>query len=302
MNEFHREMRSWTWSRFRNGLEGNWFATSKAGPIFVFPRIHPFTLDDVSSRGKVYSRHEPPNMSSSASSRVVKYFLFAAVFVTPTSVQFGQLKMIWKISEFSVVIVRQVSLHNLSGSKRFVRCRQFCWHHHGLRIVLGNKFPCPFMNNQRFSWPIRLTCPLLLHRYWTDWRKWLCEEALRLCRRHHRNVWTIFLFLCFAKLLVPKHWIHGIRHAHFHWSWKSCPQRRDPIFHSTSTSGFRIICFLIQAKEMTNVRARIESSCIFCYTERIRNTHFVVSFFSPYSVVVRWHEDDCSWKLLKFTL
>ena len=30
----------------------------QAGPIFVFPRIHPLTLDAAKSRGKVYSRHE----------------------------------------------------------------------------------------------------------------------------------------------------------------------------------------------------------------------------------------------------
>ena len=36
-NKFHRHVWSWSWSRFRNG--------SKVGPIFVIPRIHPFTLD-----------------------------------------------------------------------------------------------------------------------------------------------------------------------------------------------------------------------------------------------------------------
>ena len=55
MNECHLQ-RSWSWSRFRKGL-----ATSTAGPIFVFPRIHPFTLDDELSRGTVYSRREPPS-------------------------------------------------------------------------------------------------------------------------------------------------------------------------------------------------------------------------------------------------
>ena len=32
----------------------------QAGPIFVFPRIHPLTLDAAMSQSKVFSRHEPP--------------------------------------------------------------------------------------------------------------------------------------------------------------------------------------------------------------------------------------------------
>ena len=31
----------------------------------VFPRNHPFALDNWSSRGNVHSRHEPPNFASS---------------------------------------------------------------------------------------------------------------------------------------------------------------------------------------------------------------------------------------------
>ena len=55
--------------------------------------------------------------------------------------QFDQLKMTRKICEFSFVIVQQVSLQSLIGPKRFVRCRQICWHYHGLWIVFSNKSP-----------------------------------------------------------------------------------------------------------------------------------------------------------------
>ena len=42
----------------------------------MFPRIHPFTLDNLSSRGKENSRHEPRNFSSSTSRVLVRLPLF----------------------------------------------------------------------------------------------------------------------------------------------------------------------------------------------------------------------------------
>ena len=54
------------------------------------------------------------------------------------------MKMIWKICEFSFIIVQQVSLHSLIGPRRFVRCHQFCWNNHSFWIVLSNRFPCTF--------------------------------------------------------------------------------------------------------------------------------------------------------------
>ena len=84
----------------------------QAGPIFVFPRIHPLTLDAAMSQSKVFSRHEPPSLSSSAS-RVVKYCLLATVFVIPTF----EHKMTWKICDFLLVILQQVSLHIVTGPR-----------------------------------------------------------------------------------------------------------------------------------------------------------------------------------------
>ena len=51
--------------------------------VFVKPRIHPFTLENALSQSKVYSRHEPRDLSSSTSSRVVKHCPLATVFVIP---------------------------------------------------------------------------------------------------------------------------------------------------------------------------------------------------------------------------
>ena len=79
--EIYRPMKSWSWSRFRKGLGGLWLLPpSNTGPIFVLPRIHPFALDMSSSRGNVYSRHEPGqfNFASSASSMVAKFWQSSA--------------------------------------------------------------------------------------------------------------------------------------------------------------------------------------------------------------------------------
>ena len=48
-------------------------ATSEAGPIFVFPQIHPFTLDAALSRGGVYTRHELLSFSLSPPPKCVKF-------------------------------------------------------------------------------------------------------------------------------------------------------------------------------------------------------------------------------------
>ena len=91
---------------------------------------------------EVFSRQEPPQFVKFRTSRVVKHCPLATVFVIP---QFGQLKMAWKIWNLLLVILQRISLHVLIGPRRFDLCRQFCWHHHGLRIVLSNvSFPALF--------------------------------------------------------------------------------------------------------------------------------------------------------------
>ena len=55
-----------------------WYVTltSNTGPIFVFPRIHPFGVDLAPLRGDVYARHDPacPNPVESMSWIVMKYW------------------------------------------------------------------------------------------------------------------------------------------------------------------------------------------------------------------------------------
>ena len=142
----------------------------------MFTRIHPFTLENVSSRGDVYSRHEPPNLSSPASSRVVKYCNLATIFAIP-ALEHSLNNWRWsgRFCEFSFIIVEQVSLHVVIGPGRFIRCRQFCLHHHSLRIVLSNKFTCTFWTSRdspsHTSSHISATATLIL--------SWLTEMIVR---------------------------------------------------------------------------------------------------------------------------
>ena len=66
------------------------------------------------------------------------------------------------------------------------------------------------------------------------------------------------LSFAFSNLLVPKHWIHGIRGVRFHQklSIMSSATRSHYPF-GLYICEFRTIYFLIQARETTNVSARI---------------------------------------------
>ena len=144
-----------------------------------------------------------------------------------------------------------------------------------------------FLNNQRFSRPVRRTNPLLLRRHWADWREWLCEETHRLSRRHHRNVQTILLFLCFFK--SPRSFALDPRNTGvsvFHWSW-SYTQRRDPILRSVCTCEFRTTSFPIQAQKKTsNVRARIFLHTLQLFWNSLNTS--LRFLLSPYNVVVHY--------------
>ena len=122
---------SWSWSRFRSGLDGNWLLPPRLDRPACFHGtiLSLWIMSCLEVKWALYM------LSSSASSRVVKYCPFATVFV------------IWwsgRLSNFCSESCSKLPLHLVIGPKRFVRCRQFCWHHHGLRIVLSNRFPCTF--------------------------------------------------------------------------------------------------------------------------------------------------------------
>ena len=171
--------------------------TSRTGPIFVFPRIRPFNWDDGSLRGK--------GVFSTWSFQSVKFFVI-------------KWNVLWKICELLLVFTH----------KRFPFSPASVWEvwfvvdtSGGFTMVSrfsgATGFPYP-LNFWRFPRPNLHTYPLLLRRYWADWRKSLNEESLRRSRRCHWNVWTIFLFLCSPNLPFQKHWILEKRDVRLHWN------------------------------------------------------------------------------------
>ena len=105
----------------------------------MFPRIHPFTLDNGSLRGRsvLSTRASPICQIPCVEGRET---LCPRHGLRDTSVRSTEDGM--EDLEFLLVILQRISLHVLIGPRRFDLCRQFCWHHHGLRIVLSNEFSC----------------------------------------------------------------------------------------------------------------------------------------------------------------
>ena len=142
MSEFHRQIENSSWTWLRNGLDDNW-PTSRTGPIFVVPRIHPFTWDDLSLRGNEYSRHEPLSLSSSASPSVVLSSLYS-IRVTCIWAQFGQLKMSWKTCELLIIIAQQVSLCSFIGRRVWFVVDTSGGITMVSRLSIATGFPVPF--------------------------------------------------------------------------------------------------------------------------------------------------------------
>ena len=207
--------------------------------------MDPFTLDNVSSRSYVCSRHEPPNLSNSASWRVGEMLLNSA---TPAL-------------EHSLSIK-----DNLEDLRIFVRNRATSFHapSHWSEAICSlstillastwspncseHQIPCTFWTTR--DSPIQLFTHIRCSS--VDNTELIDGNALSSSPQKWKDN--------FPFPSHYKHRIHGIRDVHFHWSWSPCPQRRDPFLHSACTCGFRTISFLIHVQEMTNVRARIKNS------------------------------------------
>ena len=73
--------------------------------------------------------------------------------------------MIWKICEFSFIIVQQVSLHNLIGPRRIVRSRKNLLASPWSPNCSEQQVCLYLLNNERFCRPVRRTCPLLFRSF-----------------------------------------------------------------------------------------------------------------------------------------
>ena len=88
------------------------------GPIFVFPRFHPFTWDDLSLRNNVNSRHEPFTLPNPAYIKCRKVLsLLHNSRETCIGTQLGKFDMNLKISELLLIIAQQISLYSLIGRR-----------------------------------------------------------------------------------------------------------------------------------------------------------------------------------------
>ena len=146
MNEFHRQMSSRSWSRFRNGLDGNWLLRPKLDrsscshgsilSLWIMCSLEVKKTLDMSVLSPICPvPHRRGSWNTVLSPQSSRYLHWSTVWSIENGL--GDLRIF-------VHSRAEASLHSLIGPRCFVRCRQFCWHHHGLRIVLSNKFPCTF--------------------------------------------------------------------------------------------------------------------------------------------------------------
>ena len=132
----------------------------------MFPRIHPFALDAALSRGKVFSRHGPPKLSSSASSMGREILTVRhGLRDTHIGAQFDQLKMIWSILRFFVCKRAASFLARCHWSEAFCSLSTILLASPWSLNCSEQQVPLYFLNNQRFCRPPRRTCPLLLRGY-----------------------------------------------------------------------------------------------------------------------------------------
>ena len=122
-------------------------ATSKTGPIFVFPWIQPFGFDASSSLGRVYSRQATVwNCERSPVSFVLKYCPFSTTLRNPASLQnFTQFVLLWQLFiSFSILLQQKIFVSQvITIQKHF--CLDHAQHEWGTRLCSHNGSPRSFV-------------------------------------------------------------------------------------------------------------------------------------------------------------
>ena len=140
--------------------------------------------------------------------------------------------------------------------------------------------------------------PLLLGRYWADWRRWQFGEATQCFECCHWSVLTSFHFLCFLILPFPRHWSHGIPHDWFLRNSAAFSLQFCPKIHLVCDRKFRTTSFQIQAPKKTNDRQEIYEHTVLL---SLNNLHIIHHFLCiPHNVVKHWHEDGPACEVLWF--
>ena len=80
--------------------------------MFVFPRIHAFTWDDSSLRGKVFSRHDPFILVMCIIIMCTEEWSFLNILrEISIGAEFDQFLLFKKFCEFLLVFTQQISLY-----------------------------------------------------------------------------------------------------------------------------------------------------------------------------------------------
>ena len=289
-------MRSRSWSRFRNGLDGDWLPPRKLdrsscshGSILLLWMLRCLevkcTLDMNLPICPVPHRRGSWNTVPSPRS---SWYLH----LEHTLINWG-----WsgRLCDFFVRDRAASFLSLCHWSEAFcLFCRRFCWHHHGLWIVLSNKFHNQYYSAVEFVARVRY-----------------CSVDTELTDGNDcaKNQFGCVVVTTEKYGEFPFSFAFQISSFQSTGSTECGMPASAEVGHDvlSDTIPFSIlfvrviISFLIQAQETTNVRARIVLRMLL----RFGNSQHIVIFvslFSPYNVVVHWHEDDPSWELPKFTL
>ena len=143
-------------------------------------------------------------------------------------------------------------------------------------------------------WIILYTNLLLLRRYWADFQKKSRKGSIQWFLHNRWSDLTSFALLCFLIFLFPGRWWHEILVTAFgkveHHSFSSFV----PISVWFTRIGSAPVLLWSRSEKWPTFQQESASTVRYCH--RIRNTFFCVSSFSPYNVVVHWHEDDPTFK------
>ena len=222
---------------------------------------------------------------------------FNSLRETCIGAEFGQLKVFWNICELLLVFTQQISLYSCIGGRNLICCRHLWWHYMVFRLSSATGFTVLFEHlesSQANSSHISASAP------WT--LTWLTEMIAR------RNTSAVSS--------SPQKCIDNFPSALHISSFKSTGSTKKGMsafteinhhdIRDTIPCSIRFVCvssvpFLLWSRPKKRPMSLRECSSIFCTDERIRNTNFSVSFFSPYNVVKHWHEDNKSLEMLRFT-
>ena len=281
---------SWSWSRFRSGLDGNWLLPPRLDRSSCFHGSILSLWMMRLSRVKVYSLHEPSNLSSSASSRVVKYCPFRHIL---RDLEDFRILVHNRAASFfcTLSLVRSV-LFVVDNSVGITMVSELFWAT-GFPVLSEQPESLQASSSHIFA-----TAPWIL--------SWLTEKIVRrttsaVSSSPQQCIDNALFPLLFSfprsKALDPRK--------------TGRPLSMKLIINvlSDTVSHFPFGLYVWVPYHFFSDPGPRNDQCpcanLLAYSGTIResrNTQFFVSFFSPYNVVVDPHEDDSSWELLKFTL